>query len=414
MVDKKIHRWALVVLCMVGVSTGPGAFLLGSLGLVLGDLETEFGWTRAGVSAAVSAMMIATAATTPFIGALIDRFGVRAVLIPSVLSVGLLMIAVTQVTSLWQFIVIYTAMGVLGAGAGSVGFLRLLAGWFDRSRGLAIGIAGSGTGLGFAYVPLLAERAVDAWGWRGTYFMLAAIVLCVTLPMIVLALKPDPALAEPSDGETAKAEETGLTLSQAARSRDFWAMLATFVVVACVLYGVIPHLVPMLEGRGFATAAAAGVASIFGLATFGGRVLIGWLVDRFEARRVAAVFFGLSAIGMALLAVPLPMWAVLLSALLLGGSLGAEVDMLALLVSRYFGLRCFARIFGTLFSAVMVAMSIGPVLFGVVFDRTGSYALVMAAGIPACLIAMVTISLLSPRPIGRERALRAAVTEPAA
>jgi len=411
--NKKLHRWVLVVLCMIGVSTGPGAFLLGSLGLVLGDLETEFGWTRTGVSAAVSAMMIATAATTPFIGALIDRWGVRAVLIPSVLSFGLLMISVTQVTALWQFTVIYTAMGVLGAGAGSVGFLRLLAGWFDRSRGLAIGIAGSGTGLGFAYVPLLAERAVSEWGWRGTYFALAAIVLFVTLPMIVFALKPDPALAEPSENISTDSKETGITLSQAARSGDFWAMMTTFVVVACVLYGVIPHLVPMLEGRGFTTAAAAGVASIFGLATFAGRVLIGWLLDRFEARRVAAVFFGLSAIGMALLAVPLPLWAVLLSALLLGGSLGAEVDMLALLVSRYFGLRCFARIFGTVFSAVMIAMSIGPVLFGLVFDRTGSYALVMAAGIPACLIAMVAISVLSPRPVGRERALRAAVTEPA-
>jgi predicted MFS family arabinose efflux permease len=143
------------------------------------------------------------------------------------------------------------------------------------------------------------------------------------------------------------------------------------------------------------------VSWLFGLATFGGRILIGFLVDRFDARRIALIFFLLSALGIPLLSADLPIWAVFVAAFLLGGSLGAEVDMLAYLTSRYFGLRCFARIFGVLFGAVMLAMGAGPVIFGAIFDATGSYNLMLYAGAPLCAAAaLVTLAL---RPYAQRR-----------
>lgn len=413
----------MVAVCLIGVSTGPAAFTLASMGLFLDGFQAEFGWNRAEASSALSIMMMVTAVSMPIGGRLVDRLGIKKVLIPSVIVFALLLLSVPLIGKLWQLIAIYVLIGSLAVGSNSIAYMRLLAGWFDSKRGLAIGIAGSGTGLGFAYVPLVTQYSVAEWGWRGGYTTLALIILFVTLPLIVFVLKERPEdLGLLTDGEalppanapvTAAHDEVGDTLWEAMRRKDFWLMALTFVSVAFVLYGAVPHLVPMLQDRGISTEMSAWIASMFGIATFGGRILIGWLIDRFEARFVAFVFFFLSAIGMALLGAGLPIWAVLVSTVLLGGSLGAEVDMLAYLASRYFGLKCFSQIFATLFGLVMVSMGLGPITFGAVYEATGSYNTVLLAGVPACLLAMALVISLAPRPIRRTSDLRAATTQPA-
>jgi MFS family permease len=411
---RPFYGWLIVLVSLFGISTGPAAFGLASLGLMIGPLEQEFGWDRTQTSSAVSIMMICTALSLPLVGRLVDKLGVRRVLIPSILIMGLCLLSLTLVTALWQFIAIYIAMGTLAVGSNSVPYMRVLAAWFDRSRGLAIGIAGSGTGLGFAYVPLLTEWLVTNHGWRTGYVGLGLIMLCVTLPLVLLLLKETPtALGLLPDGapgttpgttidgrdaipEAFPANVTGDSLREAVTRRDFWSLVTIFVSLAFVLYGLIPHLVPMLTDRGLSTREAAQIASIFGLATFGGRLLIGFLIDRHDARLIAFIFFSLSAVGLGVLALNLPTWAFLLAALLLGGSLGAEVDMLAYLTSRYFGLRSFAEIFGVLFGAVMMGMGLGPAIFGIVFDRTGSYTSMLALGVPICLMAILLVTMLRP------------------
>jgi len=413
----------MVAICLIGVSTGPAAFTLASMGLFLDGFETEFGWNRAEASSALSIMMMVTAASMPIGGRLVDRFGIKKVLIPSVIIFALLLLSVPLIGKLWQLIAIYVLIGSLAVGSNSIAYMRLLASWFDKKRGLAIGIAGSGTGLGFAYVPIVTQYSVAEWGWRGGYTTLGLVILFVTLPLIAFVLKERPedvglltdgAPMPPASANAVPApEETGDTLWEAMRRKDFWFMALTFISVAFVLYGAIPHLVPMLEDRGIDTEMAAWIASMFGIATFGGRILIGWLIDRFEARFVAFVFFFLSAIGMALLGADLPIWSVLVATVLLGGSLGAEVDMLAYLASRYFGLKCFSQIFATLFGLVMVSMGLGPITFGAVYEATGSYDSVILAGVPACLLAMVLVISLAPRPIRPTSDLRAVITHPA-
>jgi MFS family permease len=159
---------------------------------------------------------------------------------------------------------------------------------------------------------------------------------------------------------------------------------------------LIPHMVPILQDRGMPVNQAAWLASAFGWSAFAGRLLIGFLVDRYDARRIAFTFFSLSAVGLVLLAVPVPTWALAVAAMLLGVSLGAEVDMLAYLTSRYFGLKNFAQIFGAMFSAVMVAMSLSPLAFGAVYDYTGSYRSILALGVPLCVLAIGLVLMLRP------------------
>lgn len=385
--------WLVVLVALIGISTGPAAFGIGSIGVFIGDFQRAYGWGRVEISSAVTLLMLFTAFSVPAAGALVDRFGPRRVLAPSLVALALCMFALPLVRELWQLQLVYAAMGSLAAGSNSVAYMRVLASWFDRARGLAIGIAGSGTGLGFAYVPLLAQAAKDQGGFAWGYWSLGALVLFVTLPLALLLLKERDGAAE--DVETPAGGE-GRNLKEAARTPDFWVLAAMFMGVTTVLYGLLPHLVPLIGDKGVDPARAAGVASAFGLATFAGRILIGFLVDRFDARRIALAFFLLSALGLPLLAFDLPIWAIYLAAVLLGGSLGAEVDMLAYLVSRYFGLRCFARIFGVLFGAVMLAMGAGPLVFGAIFDATGSYDAMLLAGAPLCAAAaLLTLALRS-------------------
>jgi MFS family permease len=401
--NKIFYRgWFTVVVCLLGISTGPAAFGLSALFLLGGPLGQEFGWNRTAISTAVSVMMLCTACSLPFMGRLVDRFGVKQVLIPSVIVFGLTLLAASRITQYWQFIAVYVAMGTIAVGTNSVPYMRVLTAWFDRRRGMAIGIAGSGTGLGFGYVPLITEQLVSSYGWRGGYVGLGLIMLLFTLPMILfllhekpqsLGLHPDGAT---SDEHAAQPATKGDTLAQAMRRRDFWSLIAIFSGLAFVLYGLIPHMVPMLQDRGVPVSRASWLASAFGWAAFGGRLLIGFLVDRYDARRIAFVFFLLSAIGLAVLSAPLPLWVFTVAAILLGLSLGAEVDMLAYLASRYFGLKNFAQIFGAMFSAVMVAMSLSPLAFGAVYDLTGSYRAILAVGVPVCLLAIVLVLMLHP------------------
>jgi MFS family permease len=397
-----VRGWLTVVVCLLGISTGPAAFGLASLFLLGGPIGQEFGWSSTAISTAVSVMMLCTAFSLPFVGRLVDRFGVKQVLVPSVVIFGLCLVAGSLITEYWQFIAVYVAMGTIAVGTNSVPYMRVLTSWFDRRRGLAIGIAGSGTGLGFGYVPLVTEQLVSHYGWRGGYVGLGLIMLVFTLPMILFLLheKPQTFGLHPdgasTDERAVQPATSGDTLAEAIRRRDFWTLIAIFAGLAFVLYGLIPHMVPILQDRGMPVNQAAWIASAFGWSAFGGRLLIGFLVDRYDARHIAFTFFSLSALGLVLLAVPGPTWALAVAAILLGVSLGAEVDMLAYLTSRYFGLKNFAQIFGVMFSAVMVAMSLSPLAFGAVYDYTGSYRSILALGVPLCVLAIVLVLMLRP------------------
>ena len=120
---------------------------------------------------------------------------------------------------LWQLHLVYVLMGTVAAGTNSVPFVRVISAWFDRSRGLAIGIAGSGTGLGFAYVPLVVEYMTTHHGWRSAYYALAAIVLAITLPLVLLLFRERPADVEPSADGTRSHSIARRTSSARTRAR---------------------------------------------------------------------------------------------------------------------------------------------------------------------------------------------------
>ena len=148
--------WWVVGACALCISTGPGPFAFAALGLFVIPFSTEFGWDRAEISFSLTLLIAATAICLPFIGRLVDRFGSRIVLMPSLIVMALCLAAIPLLVSeLWHLMVIFLAIGTLAAGTNSVPYMPVLSAWFLKKRGLAIGLAISGIGLGYFYVPLL-------------------------------------------------------------------------------------------------------------------------------------------------------------------------------------------------------------------------------------------------------------------
>lgn len=400
------YGWWVVAACTIGISTGPGPFAFASLGLFMRPFEQEFGWGRGEVSVVLSILIVATALSLPFIGRIVDRVGARRVLLPSLIAMAACLGAIPLfVSELWHLAVVFLLIGTIAAGTNSVPYMPVLSAWFIRRRGLAIGISIAGIGLGYAYVPLLVQYMIDQYGWRSGYYALAGIVVLVSWPVIFLLFRDTPAqMGLEPDGATtgvvprAASRTVGHLPREILRRSEFWMLVVIFVTLSFVLNGLLAHLVPMLTDRGMKPSAAASVAATEGVTVFFSRIMIGFLMDRFFAPHVAMVFFALSAIGLGMFVMGAVGPTAFAAIVLVGLSLGAEVDILAYLTGRYFGLRSFGAAYGLLFAAILVGTALGPVAFGYGFELTGSYTDILLICVGINLVAVVVMALLGPYP----------------
>jgi sugar phosphate permease len=398
------YGWWIVGACVLCLSANPGPFLIASLGLFVIPFGMEFGWDRAEISLAATLFTVSSALFIPLLGQLTDRYGSRRVIIPSLFMMGVGLAAITvAVSELIHLYLLFTLLGFMTAGANSLPYLRTVSLWFDRRRGLALGIAMLGTGLGFAYVPPLVQFAMDSGGWRAGYLVLAAICVMVALPIVWLVIRESPASMglqvdgrDATDPSAAASTGGGVTRAQAIRSRPFWVLAVMFALISFCLFGLLPHLVPMLHDRGMSAGRAALVAATIGMAAMPTRLVIGFLLDRVFGPYVAFACMLIAATGLALLASDASGVFVFTAAALIGVGIGAELDLLAYLVGRYFGLKSFGRIYGLLFAAFLLGSAFGPYGYGTMFEASGSYKfiLLVCTGMTA---AAGVMSILLPR-----------------
>jgi MFS family permease len=343
-----------------------------TFGVFLIPLTQEFGWSRSETSMALVVGLTMTAICVPFAGRLIDRYGVRAVTLPSILLVSACLVALSQLsTTPEMFIGIYALMGVAAAGQTPLPYSKAIASWFDDKRGLALGIAISGVGLGAALVPQFTQYLVSEFSWKGAYLGLAVLVLLVGFPAVAIAVREAPSYRT-GKGDV-KQSVPGYSAREAMRTVNFWKLVIVFFSVALATNGTIAHVVPLLVDRGMDASIAVGAMAVTGFALMGGRLLAGYLLDRFHAPYVAAAFIAMPLAGLLLLlSATDPMYASV-AVVLVGMGLGAEVDLIAYLLSRYLGMRSFGEIYGYFFSIFMLGSGVGPYLMGFAFDVTGSY-----------------------------------------
>ena len=414
------NRWWIVFGAMLSMVVAQGPVILYTLGLFIKPLNQEFGWDRASISAAGGIAAIFSAITVPFVGSLIDRWGVRTVLLPIVVlcALSVALIALTP-KSIVVFMLLFAITGVLGSGQGPLGYAKCVSAWFDDRRGLALGITMSGIGLGAALIPQYAQFLIGNLGWRAAYAGRGLLTLIVAFPAVFLFIR------EPAKAKTAAAQSQSsssedrppdLEVREVLGGRRFWLIACALLLVSTVTQGLVVHTVPLLTDKGYSPDTAATLMIAVGLSTMAGRLLSGYLVDRIFAPFVAAFFFLLPCLGIYLLDSTISPVVGIIS---LGLASGTEIDMIGFLTSRYFGMKRFGQLYGYLFASFVVGSAIGPYMMGLAFERLHSYEPALWMFSAFMLLASGAILSLGPyrfpagekTPLGAGRVVDAAATE---
>jgi len=324
-------------------------------------------------------MILMAVVTAPAVGLLIDRFGARRIALISLPLYGITLAGLGLSTdSLWTYYVAWGVMSILAAGTLPVTWTRVVNSWFDRYRGLALGITLAGTGIAATLGPTYATWLIGEYGWRTAYMLIAATIMVIGLPAVYFLFhQPQSntaAATTTAEPKAAPVAVAGLAPREAFRGYRFWAMSIGLVLAAAGISGLVTNVVPMLIDQGLTAANAARYAGLIGVSVIVGRLIVGALVDRFWAPLVAAIFLSAPAFAAVMLSGADPS-ALLISAsmILIGLAAGAELDLMAFLVSRYFGLKHYGALYGALYISFSIGAGFAPVTFGKVFDAVGSY-----------------------------------------
>ena len=385
--------WRVVAGSGAGVFFASLAFY--TFSVLLKPLTQEYGWSREEVSRAFGAMTLGAALASPFIGSLFDRLGSRWICGVCLAISGSAFASLVLLTPhLWHFYAVSTLIGLATPGTSLVVYSRAIASWFDRRRGTALGVVMASAGAGAVVHPPLAETLVRMAGWRTAYVTLGFAVLVLGVP-IVLRLVRERVDTVSKTGRAA----TGATVPEALRSRVFWTLITVVFASTLAMNGVIVHLAALMTDRGVTPTNAAVVVSVMGAASLAGRLLTGWLLDRFVATHVAFVLLSLAALGTLLLAGAGSLATGALAAALIGFGTGGEGDVVPYLVARYFGLRSLSTLYGLNWTAWGFAGAAGPTVMGRMFDTTGSYEAVLTAfALGTAAVGALTLTL--PRVAG--------------
>ena len=395
------YGWWVVLGSAVGLFWGVPISVY-SFSVFFKPLMQEFHAGRAAVSLAFTLKLIAAALCAAPVGWVTDRYGPRRVILIGTGIFGLILLANRILSgSMAQFYCFYVLLGFAVGGIGPIPYGSLVSHWFDRLRGLALGFAMLGIGLGAVIMPSIAQTLITRFGWRTAYSILGASVLLISWPVVAFLLKDKPKDFSPlSNRAAAKADgidsvRQGLRAREAWRSRDFWLMAGAFTLVSASVQACVVHMAPMLNDRNLGIRAAVSGSSLIGAAVMIGRIGTGYLLDRTFAARLASILFAASASGIALLLLG-DRTAPFAGAFLVGLGLGAEIDLIPYMTSRYFGLRDFGKVYSSLFAAFALAGALGPFLMGAGFDRTGSYSGPLVGFFLAILLAIVLMTRLGP------------------
>lgn len=407
------NPWWIVFGSVLGLIVGNVTILQFSTSVLMKPIMAEFGWARTVPSAAVGLGSLFAAIATPLVGRLIDQRGIKQVTLAAItlFALATAAMAVAPATAL-VFLVMFSVVGLFSAGQAPLPYAKSIAAAFDNRRGLALGIAMTGVGLGAALMPKLAQTYMQQFGWRGAFVALGVTVFVIAFPAVALFLREPGAR---NAGPQGLAALPGLTAREVLRSREFWIMAVVFMCIPIVANGIIFHLVALLTDRGIPAERAVAVFAAIGPSLILGRLLCGYLLDRFHAPFVAVAFIALPALGVLVLLSSADPKVTAAGAVLVGLGLGAEVDLIGYLQSRYFGLRAFGQVYGYLFAVFTVGSGIGPFVMGATFDAAGSYRpilMVFLVVLVGAAVVMLSLPRAYPFPVVRSGATGSDAAQP--
>jgi MFS family permease len=396
--------------CLLGATFVP--YVEATIGpLMMLPLIEEFGWTRTQYAFATTFMFVLGALTVLIFGRMADRFGPRSILVLGAACGGLTMLLLSQQDAqLWRLYLAYALLGVFGSTG--LGYTKIIGTMFMRHRGKALALFGAESVVAMAALPLLTNSLNIHLGWRGTYAVYGVIML-VLMPVLYLVIRgpglsspartpiPPPAAPEPAAvAAPAPPAPEGLTPAQFRRDRTFWLILLTAVLGNGLYIGMTAHIIAAITDKGFSATVAAQVFSAATLLGLVGTLTAGFAMDHFRTSRILSPFGLTSAVGCLLFALasatvgglPLLVAGLGIQRAATAGLIPATPYML----TRFVGMRSFGEAFAMQVFVQGVAMGVAPPLFGMIFDRTGSYMAMYWIVIGGALAGALIYSLLGP------------------
>lgn len=387
------RNWPVLAGATLGLGVGGAALPFYTAGLFIGHFEREFGWTRTELSFISLGTTLWLAAIAPFLGATIDRLGVR---IPAVIGfsvlAGVFWASSFYTGSIAVYILLHILSTTLTPGTTPIGLTRPVNAAFDKMRGLALGVAIGGIGVAAAFAPRLVAAVIETEGWRVAFQRLAMVVaIGGPIAILLLSLRPDAVRGSPKG----KAEAGDAPAIKPWRDPVFLRLIACFLLTALAVGGFVLHFVPLLTDRGLSLTEAAKIQGVLGIAVLVGRLGVGVVVDHVFAPWVAAVLLTTTAAGLALLAGGGTEYAAI-AAFSVGFTMGAEVDLIAYMTARYFGMANYGRSYGVVYGAFIVGTGVSPYIIAEIQARSGSYvpALWMSSGL---LVAAASLFAFAPK-----------------
>ena len=377
--------WKIVAIAFAAYVVGSSAMFF-TFGLFLGSLTAEFQWSRQAISGSLAISGVMFAIASPLTGRLADRFGIKPVILFCTTTLAVLFASQGLLTHhLWHFYTLAILMGLVTPGTSGLTYAKVVSNWFDRRRGMALSVLACGTGVAGIVVPPCAQYLIAHFGWRNAYLLLGLTTLLFGLAPVAVVLNDSPPTTFGAElGATATDPVLQLpTVSSVFSHSAFWILVSVSFVIGVTYVGVLSHLVPMLTDKGMTPASAAWAFSLLGGAALLGHLLVGVCLDRFSGAKIASLVLLLSGLGVAGIGIAQSRNLILAFTVMLGAALGADVDLLPYLMSRYFSLKSYGELLGYAFATGTIGSSLSTLLMGRVFDLYHSYLImtsVIAAG----------------------------------
>lgn len=395
----------MVLAAALGV--GIGGIHTHLIGTMIHPFQLAYDWSRAEISLGLTVISYLTPITNLAAGAAVDRFGARATALSGAVLFGLgFLLLGSAGPALWTWYATCTLFAVLHFGVSTVVWTTMVVNRFERQRGLALAMCLMGGAVMVAVTPMLVVFLVDEVGVRGVFFAIALFGTMLMLIPTYLFIREPASVASAdetrSGTQPAGAQQAGLSghsLKEAFTSRQYWQLALGLALISTCMGTFMAHIQPMLIDSGMSPTVAASVALFIGPSMIVGRLTTGVLFDRFDPRAVTGCAFLLPVVAAALvmnLDGSYPMSAT--AGVFIGLGMGAEIDVLAYLTSRYFGLRRYGLLFAILISIYSIGVGTGSFVAGVSFDLLGTYDPVLVVLGGGCLLAAALAATLGRPP----------------
>jgi len=369
----------------------------------------ELGWTRAQVTSGNAfAKLVIGPLFGFFAGIVVDRYGPRRLMLVGVLLAGLAPIGLGATTTLAAFYTFYLMNATGYVTGGPLPNQVMLSRWFGASRGKAMGFAYLGIGIGGALVPLIAHALTEAYGWRTALQILGALMIAVALPFAYFVREPD---AEPKTAAQA-ADPSQDSILDVLRQPAFYLLAIGSMASIGAVGGTTQNLKLFFAmDRAMAQRAVAELISLVLVGSIAGRLLMGWLADRWPKKRVMLLIYSIVATTIPLLWAAGSEDALRLAAVAFGIGLGGDYMIIPLMAAELFGLRRMGRVMGIVLTADGVAEAVVPMAVAALRDRTGNYGAGFVLLVSLAVLGALAVSFL-PRPEGGSGLSRSRFTSP--